>query len=293
MDARQLRYFLAVIDHGGITKAAKALYVAQPTMSQSIQALERELGAALFHRVGRRMVISVAGEALLGPARQIQQELDAIHNTARQISRLELGWLNIVSPPELAVDPLVQLIARFRSRYPKVWVNVLGLDRNSTVDELLRRAVGEVGLTVLPVTADGSDVVPLGVRRLMLVAPSGSALVGSDPIPLEELRHIPLIFGERGTMTRDLVDETLARFSSNARVAVEVRQEGKVLDLVLAGAGAALLPEKAAAQAGRRGAVVRSTVPAMEQRIGLIHRRAPVSPSAEAFLEIAREVARP
>jgi DNA-binding transcriptional LysR family regulator len=66
VDARQLEYFLAVVDHGGVNRAAAALYLAQPSLSQSIRALERDLGHQLFHRVGRRLVLTDAGQAKTG-----------------------------------------------------------------------------------------------------------------------------------------------------------------------------------------------------------------------------------
>ena len=75
MDARQLKFFLAVIDYGGFSRAAEQLYIAQPSLSQAIAGLERELGVALFHRVGRGVLPTDAGEQLIGPARQVLRDL--------------------------------------------------------------------------------------------------------------------------------------------------------------------------------------------------------------------------
>jgi DNA-binding transcriptional LysR family regulator len=67
MDIRQLEYFLAIVDHGGFNRAASALYVSQPALSQTVRSLERDLGAALFHRIGKRAVLTEAGTALIEP----------------------------------------------------------------------------------------------------------------------------------------------------------------------------------------------------------------------------------
>ena len=69
MDTRKLKYFLAVVDHDGFNRAAEHLLIAQPSLSQTIASLEKELGVPLFHRIGRRAVLSEAGKELVGPAR--------------------------------------------------------------------------------------------------------------------------------------------------------------------------------------------------------------------------------
>ncbi|MEU1853423.1 LysR family transcriptional regulator, partial [Streptomyces sp. NPDC019990] len=76
MDIRQLEYFLAIVDRGGFSRAASALYVSQPSLSQAVRALERDLGSELFHRIGRRAVLTEAGRALIEPAREAVRGLE-------------------------------------------------------------------------------------------------------------------------------------------------------------------------------------------------------------------------
>ncbi|HEX7444314.1 MAG TPA: LysR family transcriptional regulator, partial [Acidimicrobiales bacterium] len=71
MDLRQLAAVVAVVDHGGFTRAAEMIPISQPALSQGIRSLERELGTPLFHRHGRDITLTSAGEAFLGPARQL------------------------------------------------------------------------------------------------------------------------------------------------------------------------------------------------------------------------------
>ena len=91
MDIRQLKYFLAVADHNGFSRAAQHLMVAQPSLSQAIATFERELGMPLFHRIGRGVVLSEAGAALVGPARVVLRDLDEAesHHAGTQRSP---GW---------------------------------------------------------------------------------------------------------------------------------------------------------------------------------------------------------
>ncbi|MER6877783.1 LysR family transcriptional regulator, partial [Amycolatopsis sp. NPDC000673] len=83
MERRQLEYFVAIAEHGGFTHAARALRVAQPSLSRAISKLEQDLGVELFHRVGRNAVLSNAGELLAGRARLVLRDLDALRAAAR------------------------------------------------------------------------------------------------------------------------------------------------------------------------------------------------------------------
>src|SRR5690348_10161914 len=97
MDSRQLEYFLAVVDHGGMSAAAAALHLSQPSLSQAIRGLERDLGVPLFHRVGRRVVPSAAGEALVPPARQVLRDLRTARASVDAVRGLDGGRLDIAT----------------------------------------------------------------------------------------------------------------------------------------------------------------------------------------------------
>ena len=90
MELRQIEYFLAVVEHGGIGGASVSLGVTQPTVSQALRALERELGVQLFHRIGRGMVPSAAGRALVGSARQIVRDVESVDEVHELISSLPM-----------------------------------------------------------------------------------------------------------------------------------------------------------------------------------------------------------
>ncbi|MFP5073221.1 LysR family transcriptional regulator [Pseudonocardia nantongensis] len=114
MDVRQVRQFLAVVDTGSVHAAATQLLVAQPSVSQTLRRLEHELNTELFHRTGRRMVLTVAGRALVRPARDLVRALDVARATVESADGLQAGRLAISSMPSQAVHPLPALIGRFR-----------------------------------------------------------------------------------------------------------------------------------------------------------------------------------
>ena len=116
MDARQLRFFLAVIDYEGFSKAAEQLYIAQPSLSQAIAGLERDLGVALFHRVGRGVKPTDAGLNLIGPARQVLRDLASAQSAMDAVKGITTGRVEIITMPSPGVEPLTHDHPAVRNR---------------------------------------------------------------------------------------------------------------------------------------------------------------------------------
>ncbi|MEV0053158.1 LysR substrate-binding domain-containing protein [Saccharopolyspora shandongensis] len=288
MDGRQLRCFLAVVDHGSVTRAAEALYVSQPSLSQTIRSLERELGTELFHREGRTLRLSAAGQALLGPARQVQESALEASDAVRRIQQLEEGRLDIAVTEDLAVDPLADFVAAFRARHAEVWVNVLQADDSEAAAERVRVAECEVALCSLPVSRSGLTSVALGSRDLLLVLPPEMPLSEREVVPLSSLGDIPLVAGPLGDVVRDLVESTCAELKVKPKVMVEAGAPAVLPDLVLTGAGGAFLPPGVARSAANQGALVRRTDPPLVQDFGFVFRNSTLTAPSRAFLMLAQ-----
>ena len=287
MDERRLRYFLAVVDEGGVTRAADRLHVAQPSLSQALRALETELAVELFHRVGRGVRLSPAGEALLGPARQILRAIDEARSTIAGVRELETGTIELAALATLAVDPMATLIGAFRERHPRVQVRVIEPDSADGVRALVNDGSCELGAAHLPLTGDQLIAHTLGVQELLFVLPPDTSEGAERPLVARDLAQTPLVVSPPGTSTRMLLEQALAAVGVTPQIAVQTAAREAIVPLVLAGAGAALLPTAQAREAQRRGAVVRRARPAITRTVGLVHRRAPLSPAARAFLELA------
>jgi DNA-binding transcriptional LysR family regulator len=282
MDERRLRYFLAVIDNGGVTAAARRLLIAQPSLSQALRAFERELGVELFHRTGRGLKLTSAGTALVGPARKILRATDAARAAVQAVADVLAGTLELAALATLAIDPLADLLGHFRRRYPDVTVRVAEPEGVAELRALVAGGECELGLVDLEPAPVGFEVIVLGAQELMVVLPAGSKRA-ARPLNPDELAELPLIVSPPGTSTRNLLDQALGAATGVPKIAVETAARDAIVPLVLGGAGAALLPAPLAADAERRGAVVRRMRPAITRPIGLIHRRRELSPAAEAF----------
>ena len=290
MDERRLRYFLAVADHGSVTDAARQLHVAQPSLSQAIRGFESELGVQLFHRVGRGLRLSPAGQALVGPARQVLRAIEEARNAITGVTELRTGTLEIAALATLAVDPMATLIGRFRDRHPGVQVRVLEPESADGVRALVRDGACELGATNLPLHDQRLVAHPLGEQELLIVLPPDAASKDDRrPLGARQLAATPLVVSPPGTSTRMLLEQALAQVGATPRVAVETAAREAIVPLVLAGAGAALLPASLAWEARRRGATVRNARPKITRTVGLVHRQGTLSPAASTFLALAAQ----
>ncbi|MBT2448611.1 LysR family transcriptional regulator [Streptomyces sp. ISL-43] len=288
MDFRQLTYFLAIVDQGGFNRAAAALYVSQPSLSQSIQALERDVGSSLFHRIGRRVVLTEAGSALVPRAREALHALELARASVGAVRELRGGRLEIAAMASLTVEPLSTMIQRFTERYPEVSLSLrVALTRADAV-EMVRTGGCELGLLTTSSPLQGRDVVPhpVGDHRLVLVTRVDGPFPAGQAVQREQLGGHRLIVGQRGTGIRGYVDD-LKTQGIDVRIAVETEHRMAFLPLVLGGVGLAVVTESWADLSERAGALVLDLEPACVQHNVLVSRKAQLTPAARAFLEIA------
>lgn len=290
MDIRHLRYFLAVVDHGTVHRAAEHLYVAQPSVSHTLRRLEEELGTELFMRRGRGLVLSSAGQALVDPARELLRLMEVARATVESIDGLRGGRLAIASMPSQAVSPLTGMIKAFADRYPDVEVAVVASDRPEDVREALRTGSAELGVLATPRGFDqfgDLHVLPIETQRFVLVARPDVELPDGEPIDISVLSDFRLIVGQRGTGMRRVADEIIA--ATNCRLAVEIEHREALLPLVLGGVGVAVVAESWQSLAHAVGLTVR-TLPTTEVlHVGLAWEHQRLSPAAAAFIETSRD----
>ncbi|UNO38726.1 LysR substrate-binding domain-containing protein [Streptomyces sp. MST-110588] len=287
MDIRQLEYFLAIVDHGGFHRAASALYLSQPSLSQAVRALERDLGSSLFHRIGRRAVLTEAGAALIEPARAAVRSLETARASVAAVHELRAGRLDLASMPSQTVEPLTTMIRAFSGRYPGVSVNIRAAFTSREVVETVRTGAAELGLLATPGPLPDKEVVSyaVGEQRFVLVTPPDGPFPAGRPVAAEELAGARLIVGQRGTGMRAYVDGLRER-GVGFTVAAETEHRVAILPLVLAGVGLAVVTESWRTTAERAGAVVVDIEPKTSLRIGLVSRRV-LSPAARAFVTCA------
>ncbi|TQL69097.1 DNA-binding transcriptional LysR family regulator [Nocardioides albertanoniae] len=286
MNLRELECFLAVVDHGGITRAASALYLAQPSLSQIIRRLEADLGIDLFRRVGRGLVLSPAGEAFVGPARQVLRDMANARSVAAGYRGLEGGRVDLAISASLTSSFLAAWVGDFRRKHPKIALRLTQHDGDTDeIATLIRSGAAELAYTVGPISRQGIECRHIGQGEILLALPLGWGDDLPDPVPVEMLAGLPFVvdrgFGQRYLAT---IRDT---HGIEPDIVVDISESGDLLPLLAAGAGAALLPMRQAMEARRRGATLRMLDPAPARDIYAITPTSPLTPQTQAFLDLS------
>nr|BFE38340.1 LysR family transcriptional regulator [Actinomadura rugatobispora] len=286
MELHQLRAFLSVRDTGSATAAAARLGVQQSTVSAAIRALEQELAAQLFHRVGRGMSPTPAGHALVGPARRILRDCEQAGETlaaAGRGGRLELAALSTV-----VSGPFSSLVSAWLGAAPGRAVRVHDLAREDAVAEVLTGGTAEIVCTRLPLSppVDGAlTVLPIGSWEWRVAFPPRSGAVPEGAVTMRELSAVPTVLVAPGR--NSALERATARTPLSAAVVADQREART--SLMLAGVGATIVGPRLAVDAAAAGAHVRPLDPPFTQSVGLVFDPVRLSPVARGFVAAAGE----
>lgn len=290
MELRHLRYFIAVAEELHFGRAAQALGISQPPLSQQIQVLEQEVGARLFERTNRRVELSEAGRLFLDEARQVLAQVDKAADVARRAQRGELGELKIGFTSSAPFNSSIpQAIFAFRQRFPEVRLKLREMSSTQVAEALLDESI-QVGIMRPLPLPDSLSVVELLREPLVAVLGSKHPLVaGSEAgLQLATLANEPFVFFPRsygsGLYAQLL---TLARdVGFTPHFAQEAGEAMTIIGLVAAGLGVSVLP--ASYQRMRIDGVVYRPLldPEAVSAVWLAQRTDQRSPMARAFVEL-------
>jgi DNA-binding transcriptional LysR family regulator len=287
MELRHLRYFVAVAEAASFTAAAKSLNISQPPLSQQIRDLEEEVGARLFERSSRNVELTEAGVDFLDHARMILGQVEHAAQQARAIGSGQVGTLNIGTTGSVLLGPLSILVAKFRDRWPGVFVRIHEMGPEAQEAALLAHRT-DLTFVRRPRHNPDLDARIAWHEKVGLVLPERHPLASQEKIGLDALR------GESFVFLR-LVDSRFARYLHDCCVAAgfvpnitnEVVESYSLTSLVAAGLGVALVPE-CIRNLSRPGIVYRALAdPAPEADVYVIS-RPNHGPVVASFLDMTR-----
>ena len=257
MEIRQLRAFLAIAELGTFTAAAQRVHVTQAAISMQIRQLENELGAKLFVRAPRRVMLTEAGEHLLQRARQILRDHDAALDEIAELAGAERGRLRIGSASAMVTtDVLPELLKEMRKQHAHAEVTVASGTSEALVQQILS---GELDLAFvsLPVEARGINTERLSQDQLVAIASPLHRLAKQRTVSAYTLAGEKLILGERGGNTRRLIDQFFAQAGVTLHVAMELSRQAAIRRMVEADMGVGIVPLLTVVDEVEKGRLVR------------------------------------
>lgn len=237
-----MEYFVKIVSHRGFSKAAAALHISQPSLSKSIQNLERELGAPLLERTTRELRLTDTGSLLFERSTAILQQVKMLkeeikENTNGDRAEIRIGMI------ESAHKWFTSLMAIHRETYPFNTFTVMDTLYNETVLDALLRYDVHAAVTNQELINDQVQAVPLYEERFVAVFPENHPLNQMDTIRLDDLCEYPLVLGMPSFRTRNQIMSAFKMAGVTPDIQFQIERFEMAKKLVEQKLGIALLPE--------------------------------------------------
>ena len=290
MNFRQLECFVAVVDEGSFTRAARRVGISQPSLSQHIRALETDVSGALLDRLPQGVSLTPAGRVLLPEARLAVRALERGRQSARSALALELGELEIATVLSMAVGVLPRHIGVWHERHPNVSIRLHEFRHRTLLEDAVEQGVADFAIGPRPVRRwDGPHEIVGWEEFVIVVAPS-DPLARRKHVRLEELRDREWVLYHPDHGLAGIVDEVCRREGFRPRGAVRTSQAEGAVRLAAAGLGVALVPDNIVVPGIETG--VLRLEPRLLREVA-VYARVALSPTAAAFVDIVRASALP
>lgn len=294
MDLQQLRYFISVATHGSISAGAAAVGVTQPTISQALQGLEHELRTPLFVRVGRGMVLTSAGYALLGPARRILRAAAAAREPLLVRGRGLAGRLHVTISAGAMSGLVPRLLSTFLRANRHVTVNARALDGDGDIAAALHERRTDIVFTRLPIQADlthedgdtGIVVVEIGASEILFAEPPGEPSPESGGVPWEGRGVTRRILAPSSDYVHSVFNGPLSASGGSRLPPIVAGRRETRLALVAAQLGATYIGAALAPTARHHRIQVSPLEPELTHRIGMIYDGDSMSPLVTPFVKL-------
>jgi LysR family transcriptional regulator, hydrogen peroxide-inducible genes activator len=272
MTLQDLRYVVALADHGHFGRAAAACDIGQSTLSTQIKKLEMQLGVTLFERTTKSVSVTVVGSEIVSRARQVLADVEAIISVGQRVSGPLVGGFSLGVIPTLGPYLLPWLIPALKRDYPELRL-VVREDLTTSLLERLGSHRLDAALVALPVPDDRLETLPLFDEPFWFAEPKGCNPTATEVMAEDDLRGQRLLLLTEGHCLRE---QALAICKTGDRdVEGDFRATSlqTILQMVATGLGSTLLPAMACSEARGCSVTTRPLEPGVGRRIGLVWRR--------------------
>ncbi len=287
MDISALQAFIAVAESGSFSRAAERIFLTQPAISKRIAALEQEIGARLFDRVGRKIHLTPAGEALLLRTRAVLSELEDIKRDITNLSGTIAGELSVATSHHIGLHRLPPALKRFHETYTNVRLNLHFMDSEKACNAVAR---GELELAV--VTLPPSAEPPLRVEKIWddpldIVVSRSHPLAQAKRVQAAMLLDYPAILPGLGTYTREIILNSFGPLRDKIQVGMATNYLEVLKMLAAIGLGWSALPRTMIDEGLK---VVQIEKREIRRELGIVtHEKRTLSNAGQAMIRIIRE----
>jgi LysR family transcriptional regulator, transcriptional activator of the cysJI operon len=289
VDLQRLRTFQALSETLHFRRAAERLGITQSAVSQQIASLEKDLGAALFERIGRRVYLTPAGEVLAREAVKVLSIVSHAREAVGAVSKGDAGRLRVGASTTPGIYLLPQVLGRFRADFPLVELD-FRIANSTRIEALVVANDFDLGVCGFRPTHEELFEVELGQDRIIAVA--APALIGkARRVRPGDLARWPLLAREQGSATRTVVERSLASLGVELVPAFGLPSPEAIVRAAEVGLGYAFVSERAATEGIQRGRLVEIRVQGLDVRRGLFavyHRDKQVTPAMRELMDLLR-----
>ena len=242
MDIQNLSAFIAVSSTGSFSRAAELLFITQPAVSKRIASLESELNAHLFDRIGKKILLTEAGYALLPSAQRILAELDESKRAIGNLNNKVSGHLKIATSHHIGLHRLPPVLRAFTTDYPSVDIDIRFMDSEEACHCVLKGEV-ELAIATLP-EHEWKHLHHQIIWRdpLDIVISSQHPNARTANFSVKKLQELPAILPAKNTFTRVLLEQALGLNEQNLNIAMETNYLETIKMMVSIGLGWSVLP---------------------------------------------------
>ena len=290
MELEQIEYFVRVAELGSFTRASRALNMAQPAMSRKIRHLEVELRQNLLVRNGRGATTTDAGKLLLEHGRGILHQVERLREELGRVRGSLAGRVAIGLPPSIAKVLTVSLTREFRAKLPQAALSISeGL--SAAMQESIINGRLDIALLYGAVPTLGLEITHLLDEDLFLVQRQ-SQRSQPEAVTLKDVAALPLIIPTRPNAIRMLVESEMANIDCHPNIVLEIDGVPAILDLVLDGAGCAVLSKNAVTTSGQASLFSVSPIAGLHSKLSIaVSSQRPATLTQQAMLELIQQLA--
>lgn len=291
LDSRQLRAFATLANTGSYTLAAKKLYLSQSAVSHSMKALEREVGCRLLDRLGKKVILTQAGEQLLHHTEKILQEMTQARSSLEQLGKWGRKRLRIGASATACQYILPGVLREFQKSYPDCLLSIEPGDTEVAVDLMENNRV-DLALTLRPHSEDPFEFIPLFTDELSFLVGSSHPWARQGRVVRDDLPTQNYVLYSKNSYTFRLIEDYFRQDDMVLNTVIDLGSMEAIKELVKLGLGVSILAAWIARDELRDGSLIRLPLGRrkLKREWGVVHWKGKrLSMAEETFVKLCRE----